>query len=426
MPWRNTRKVLRKVAMPSSNVLSSPPVGVLMVLSRLLRRPSTAPTTADRPPRSPRQLSRGQAIVEFVIVVPLILLLLLATIDFGRAFLGWVTLNNMARVGANYAALHASAWGTPGNAAQQAEYAALIDANKNFINCDYTTPPPPVFGATQDPGDQVRVTLTCGYAIATPFVQAVLGNVVALRASSSFPITAGCIANCGSGGGAPPPPPPPTDNCRDVPTMVDMSVAGARNAWVSAGFMVSNFSAPPNSDTRTVASASITPPADAEPCPSGKAFFAASVTVILKPLVTPKPTPTCLYVPNVTNVSVADARSAWTGAGFTGAFAPASGQDTLFVTGQSTSPPSQPGDCLEPDATMDVTYGPAPPAPPPMPCKVPSLVNTWSGTASTTWSQAGFSGPNLTFKGNTPYTIGSQTLVGNTYYSCDVAMSVKK
>jgi hypothetical protein len=398
-----------------------------MVLSRLHRRPSSStPTAADRTRPWPRRPSRGQAIVEFVIVVPLILLLLLATIDFGRAFLGWVTLNNMARVGANYAALHASAWGTPGNATQQAEYAALIDANKNFINCDYTTPPAPIFGATQDPGDQVRVTLTCGYAISTPFVQAVLGSVVALRASSSFPISEGCIANCGSGGGAPPPPPPPTDNCRYVPTMVDISVAGARNAWVSAGFVASNFSAPTNSDTRTVASASLTLPPDAETCPSGKAFFAASVTVTLKPLVTPKPTPTCLYVPDIINISVADARSAWTGAGFTGAFAPATGQDTQFVTGQSTSPTSQPGDCLEPDATMGVTYGPAPPAPPAAPCKVPSLVNTWSGNATTTWTQAGFSSPNLTFKGNTPYTIGSQTLVGNTYYSCDATMSVKK
>jgi len=39
------------------------------------------------------------------------------TIDFGRAFYGWITLNNMARVGANYAALHRDSWTTPGSPA---------------------------------------------------------------------------------------------------------------------------------------------------------------------------------------------------------------------------------------------------------------------------------------------------------------------
>ena len=50
--------------------------------------------------------SRGQSLVEFALVLPLILLLMLIAIDFGRVFLGWVGLNNAARVAANYAAMH--------------------------------------------------------------------------------------------------------------------------------------------------------------------------------------------------------------------------------------------------------------------------------------------------------------------------------
>ena len=50
--------------------------------------------------------SRGQSLVEFALVLPMILLLMLIAIDFGRVFLGWVGLNNAARVAANYAALH--------------------------------------------------------------------------------------------------------------------------------------------------------------------------------------------------------------------------------------------------------------------------------------------------------------------------------
>ena len=54
----------------------------------------------------PKDRSRGQSMVEFALVIPLILLLMLIAIDFGRVFLGWVGLNNAARVAANYAAMH--------------------------------------------------------------------------------------------------------------------------------------------------------------------------------------------------------------------------------------------------------------------------------------------------------------------------------
>ena len=49
------------------------------------------------------QRSRGQSLVEFALVLPMILLLMLIAIDFGRVFLGWVALNNSARVAANFA-----------------------------------------------------------------------------------------------------------------------------------------------------------------------------------------------------------------------------------------------------------------------------------------------------------------------------------
>ena len=40
--------------------------------------------------------------------------------------MGWVVLNNAARVGANYAALNPNAWGAPGNLAQQDAYDARV------------------------------------------------------------------------------------------------------------------------------------------------------------------------------------------------------------------------------------------------------------------------------------------------------------
>ena len=70
---------------------------------------------------SRRERSRGQSVVEFALVVPVLLLLMLTAIDFGRVFLGWVNLQQMTRIAANHAAEHASAWGTPGDPAQQAK-----------------------------------------------------------------------------------------------------------------------------------------------------------------------------------------------------------------------------------------------------------------------------------------------------------------
>ncbi len=60
--------------------------------------------------RRRRRHRRGQSLVEFALVLPVLMLLLLIGIDFGRVFLGWVTLNNVVRDGANFAALHPTAW----------------------------------------------------------------------------------------------------------------------------------------------------------------------------------------------------------------------------------------------------------------------------------------------------------------------------
>ena len=48
--------------------------------------------------------SRGQAVVEFALILPVFLLLLLIAVDFGRLFFTYIQLNNTAREGAAYAA----------------------------------------------------------------------------------------------------------------------------------------------------------------------------------------------------------------------------------------------------------------------------------------------------------------------------------
>ena len=48
----------------------------------------------------PKRGERGQATVEFAIVLPLVLLILVGLIEFGKAFNYWLSLNHLANEGA--------------------------------------------------------------------------------------------------------------------------------------------------------------------------------------------------------------------------------------------------------------------------------------------------------------------------------------
>ncbi len=50
---------------------------------------------------------RGQALAEFALVVPVLIILVLGAIDFGRVFFAYVSVTNAARNGADYASTSA-------------------------------------------------------------------------------------------------------------------------------------------------------------------------------------------------------------------------------------------------------------------------------------------------------------------------------
>ncbi len=63
-------------------------------------------SNAARPqPRTRRHCGGGQATVEFLLLVPVLVLLLLVLVDFGLLLRNWVMVSNAAREGARYAAL---------------------------------------------------------------------------------------------------------------------------------------------------------------------------------------------------------------------------------------------------------------------------------------------------------------------------------
>jgi len=93
-------------------------------------------------PTAVRRRATGQALVEFAIVAPVLLLLVLVAIDFGRMLYGWVVLQNSARIAANYAGLYPEGWESPGDAAIVAEYEVLIEKDLNTANCTAAPTPP--------------------------------------------------------------------------------------------------------------------------------------------------------------------------------------------------------------------------------------------------------------------------------------------
>ncbi|MGO9178054.1 MAG: TadE/TadG family type IV pilus assembly protein [Candidatus Limnocylindrales bacterium] len=75
--------------------------------------------------RAGRGRSRGQALVEFALVLPVFLLLLGGMIDFGFGFYSYMTVINGARAGARAATLNATDTSSAIEAAVNAEVVAL-------------------------------------------------------------------------------------------------------------------------------------------------------------------------------------------------------------------------------------------------------------------------------------------------------------
>lgn len=156
-----------------------------------------------------RKRSRGQSLVEFALVLPLLLALTLIALDFGRVYLGWVNLQSMTRIAANLAANNPDAWTGSGDASVKARYQNQILNDAAAINCvlpkvgGKDTAPAPTFTGNQL-GDQVSVGITCTFPVVTPVVRDIVGGSVAVSAASVFPVKNGMTAPGGGGSGSPP------------------------------------------------------------------------------------------------------------------------------------------------------------------------------------------------------------------------------
>jgi len=166
-----------------------------------------------------RHTERGQSLTELALILPVLLLLTTVALDFGRIYLGYINVQNMARIAANYAANNPLAWGTRQDAAVQLRYRNQVLEDMAATNCALPVSggaavvPSPTFidvdgdGTAVGLGDMVRVQIDCNFTVATPMISGILGVSVAVTAESDFPVKAGMTAvvpegvSGGGGGG---------------------------------------------------------------------------------------------------------------------------------------------------------------------------------------------------------------------------------
>lgn len=131
--------------------------------------------TVDRRPRLRRLLHRlrrtdaGQALVEFALVLPVMLLLLFALVDFGRGFYTWLVVTNAAREGARTGATQ-----RPLTDIQQ----RVIDTASGLDTADLTITVTNVQGPR---GEPIVVNLSYDFAFVTP-----IGDVLNLVSGGSL------------------------------------------------------------------------------------------------------------------------------------------------------------------------------------------------------------------------------------------------
>ena len=182
--------------------------------------------------------------VEFAIILPLLALLLVMAVDFGRVFFGWIALQNATRIAADTASQRANAWpSADGNLEIEwrDDYETFITQDLQAANCSFPTPhPDPVFtnanaGDPDDTGDHdfgdlVTVRLACTFSLITPFANNFFGGPIQLASESTFAINGLVVV------GVPDPPPPPPEPCVTPVASFDTDPARSGGGRVNGDF----------------------------------------------------------------------------------------------------------------------------------------------------------------------------------------------
>ncbi|MEW6401440.1 MAG: TadE/TadG family type IV pilus assembly protein [Chloroflexota bacterium] len=137
---------------------------------------------------------RGQSIVEVAISLPIIILLLVGTLDFGMAVFSFIILRDAAQEGALYASFDPNgeveienrARSINPQAAGSANYSPINLADTNQVRVDIQIIGDDCQGITDEGSNSIEVSVSYDYPLFMPFAEQVLGsNTIPLTASAT-------------------------------------------------------------------------------------------------------------------------------------------------------------------------------------------------------------------------------------------------
>jgi PKD repeat protein len=393
--------------------------------------------------RHHRDRELGQSFVEFALVFPVLLLILLAAIDFGRIYLGWVNLQSASGTAANFAANNASAWYPPDDVSKQntrSRYQALVKQDAAKINCTLPgTVPDPVFeGDTL--GSPVTVDLVCLFDPLTPLIDIVTSDQVQVGAVAVSAVKDG--GTDGSVGGTPIPPPgasfvaSPSSGYGPLTVEFIDTSTGSPTSWVwtfSDG--QSSIEKSPSITFDLDAGAATTYEATLRACNSGGCSDSSPVTISVEPPPTTGPIPAFSADPRSgeapLTVTFTDAStSALPITSWTWDF----GDGTPLVTG-ANPPPHTYQNVDVYDVTLEVSDGTTTNSltlttyinVTPVVCTVPNFAAIRKNDAQDLWEDEGFTTDVQFRPGNGNYIIQYQSIPGltdNPPGGCDATITV--
>lgn len=121
---------------------------------------------------SVRRAERGQALTEFILVLPVLLMLIMGAVDVGRLLFASVAIEEATQEGALFAAYNPTSVAPIQTRVQTSSNATEVQTATVSVACD-NTPAPGV----------IEVTTEVDYPLITPLVSAMLGGTVHLSAS---------------------------------------------------------------------------------------------------------------------------------------------------------------------------------------------------------------------------------------------------
>lgn len=143
--------------------------------------------------RRPIHNERGQSLVELAVTLPILILLLLGTIDFGMAIFSYSMLRDAAQEGAFYGSFNPTSKAEIENRARNISprgedeiFSSPVNLmNKDLVQVDVQALGRACQGTTKGVTNSIRVSVSYKYPLLMPFVGPVLGSTIPLTGTAT-------------------------------------------------------------------------------------------------------------------------------------------------------------------------------------------------------------------------------------------------